>query len=106
VELCKYNPATGGEFFVAVKRLRPSILSNKEELVNFVEETKLLRKFEHRCQTVPETILFSDDFSSACLVVLRTRAMPLHREALGSCIQHPSSVVGSPVAFMLSVAGT
>ncbi|CAL8471285.1 g10827 [Coccomyxa elongata] len=48
VELCKYRPPTGGETLVAVKRLRPSIIKNKEELHNFVEETKLLRKLQHR----------------------------------------------------------
>ena len=52
VELCKYTPPTGGETLVAVKRLRPSIIKNKEELHNFVEETKLLRKLQHRCRTL------------------------------------------------------
>ena len=49
VELCKYKPPSGGsEVLVAVKRLLPSILKNKEELLAFVEETKLLRKLRHR----------------------------------------------------------
>ncbi|KAK9918987.1 hypothetical protein WJX75_008520 [Coccomyxa subellipsoidea] len=48
VDLCKYKTPTGGEVLVAVKRLRPSIIKNKEELHNFVEETKLLRKLQHR----------------------------------------------------------
>ncbi len=34
---------------MAVKRLRPSILKNKEELFSFIEECKLLRKLSHRC---------------------------------------------------------
>lgn len=33
---------------VAVKRLRPTIIKDKEELLNFVEETKLLRKLQNR----------------------------------------------------------
>lgn len=41
-------PVGGSEVLVAVKRLRPSILKNKEELLAFVEETKLLRKLQHR----------------------------------------------------------
>ena len=49
VDLCKYKPPTGGEALVAVKRLRPHILKDKQELANFVEETKLLRKLQHRC---------------------------------------------------------
>ena len=50
VELCKYKPPGGGnEVLVAVKRLLPSILKSKEELLAFVEETKLLRKLRHRC---------------------------------------------------------
>ena len=48
VDLCKYKTPTGGETLVAVKRLRPSIIRNKAELKNFVEETKLLRKLHHR----------------------------------------------------------
>lgn len=51
MELCKYKPPSGGnEVLVAVKRLRPSILKNREELLAFVEETKLLRKLSHRSQ--------------------------------------------------------
>jgi len=41
-------PVGGSEVLVAVKRLRPSILKSKEELLAFVEETKLLRKLQHR----------------------------------------------------------
>ena len=49
MELCKYKPPSGGnEVLVAVKRLLPSILKNKEELLAFVEETKLLRKLRHK----------------------------------------------------------
>ena len=50
MDLCKYKTPSGGEVLVAVKRLRPSIIKNKEELHNFVEETKLLRKLQHRCR--------------------------------------------------------
>ena len=50
VEICKLKPSGGGpETLVAVKRLKPSILRNKEELINFIEECKLLRKLSHRC---------------------------------------------------------
>ena len=50
VEICKHKPPDGSaEAIVAVKRLRPSILRNKEELINFIEECKLLRKLSHRC---------------------------------------------------------
>ena len=49
VELCKYKPpGSGREVLVAVKRLRPSILKDRDELLAFVEETKLLRKLSHR----------------------------------------------------------
>lgn len=49
VDLCKFKPPGGGnEVLVAVKRLLPSILKNKEELLAFVEETKLLRKLRHK----------------------------------------------------------
>ena len=41
---------------VAVKRLRPSILKSKEELLAFVEETKLLRKLQHRSALLLPTI--------------------------------------------------
>ncbi len=56
VELCKYKPPSGGnEVLVAVKRLLPSILKSKEELLAFVEETKLLRKLRHRfCPAVTQ----------------------------------------------------
>ena len=50
VELCKYQSPIGGkEVLVAVKRLRPSILKDRSQLLDFVEETKLLRKLSHRC---------------------------------------------------------
>ena len=50
VELCNYKSPTGGkEVLVAVKRLRPSILKDRSQLLDFVEETKLLRKLSHRC---------------------------------------------------------
>ncbi|CAK0785797.1 hypothetical protein CVIRNUC_009008 [Coccomyxa viridis] len=49
VELCKYKSPIGGkEVLVAVKRLRPSILKDRSQLLDFVEETKLLRKLSHR----------------------------------------------------------
>jgi hypothetical protein len=53
VEICKYK-SSHGEAVVAVKRLRHNMLKNKEELANFVEECKLLRKLSNRC---PETCL-------------------------------------------------
>ena len=50
VELCNYKSPIGGkEVLVAVKRLRPSILKDRSQLLDFVEETKLLRKLSHRC---------------------------------------------------------
>ena len=49
VDLCKYKPPDGAkQELVAVKRLRPSILKDKNELQLFVGETKLLKKLKHR----------------------------------------------------------
>ena len=48
MDICTYKSPLGGEVTVAVKRLRPSILKNRNELAAFVEEAKLLRKLSHR----------------------------------------------------------
>ena len=87
MELCNYTPpGSNSKVLVAVKRLRPSILKNKEELLAFVEETKLLRKLQHRCCTAqiacPDT---------------GTLQHPLHLSASTSALQCKAGKIASSV---------
>ena len=48
VDISTYKSPLGADVTVAVKKLRPRILKDRNELAAFVEEAKLLRKLSHR----------------------------------------------------------
>ena len=103
VEICKYKSPHGGETVVAVKRLRHNMLKNKEELANFVEECKLLRKLSNRCWSFPVVPMKCIAFLATAMPSCSTRSRSCWLYRVPTILKQPRLLLRSRVTRYLGM---